>query len=155
MVGTKPAPCGREDTQTGSRTRVLLIEDDQEMRTMLADVLRAEGYSVDEFASGLPFLDVLSAPDNRLAGLRRWQAIISDVRMPNLSGLTILGIARLWACEDCPPVIVITAFGDEETYAEAERLGVAAVLDKPFDLDDFMAAVRHVAPPINGGGARP
>lgn len=147
MVGSRPAPCEKEQSPAGTQTRVLLIEDDQEMRAMLADVLRAEGYSVDEYTSGLPFLDVLSAPANRLEGLRRWQAIISDVRMPGLSGLTILGIAKLWACEDCPPVIIITAFGDEETYAEAERLGVAAVLDKPFELDDLIAAVQSVAPP--------
>jgi DNA-binding response OmpR family regulator len=43
-------------------------------------------------------------------------------------------------------VILITAFGDEETYAEARRLGAAAVLDKPFDLDDLVAKVREVAP---------
>jgi len=42
---------------------------------------------------------------------------------------------------------VITAFGDKETHAEARRIGVAAVFDKPFDLDDFRTAVCNLLPP--------
>jgi len=42
---------------------------------------------------------------------------------------------------------VITAFGDEKAHAEARRLGVDAVFDKPFDLDDFRTAVYNLVPP--------
>jgi DNA-binding NtrC family response regulator len=65
--------------------------------------------------------------------------IISDVRMPGVSGLDVLATLRRedWST----PVILMTAFGDLETRAEARRLGAKALFDKPFDVDDLRTAV--------------
>jgi DNA-binding NtrC family response regulator len=46
-----------------------------------------------------------------------------------------------------PPTILITAFGDDETHAEAERYRVAAFFDKPFDIEDLLVKVREIVPP--------
>ena len=70
--------------------------------------------------------------------------IISDIRMPGITGMTILDGVQLF--EGFPPMILITAFGDEETHAEAKRLGVAAIFDKPFDLDELLRKVVELAP---------
>ena len=65
--------------------------------------------------------------------------------MPGLCGLTALRVAKL-GTKWFPAVIVITAFGSADTYTDAQSLGAAAVLDKPFDMDDLVAKVREVAP---------
>jgi DNA-binding response OmpR family regulator len=58
-----------------------------------------------------------------------------------LTGLDVLTELRWddWAI----PVILITAFGDEDTHAEGERLGAAAVFNKPFDIDSLCKAAMH------------
>lgn len=122
-----------------------ILEDDGEMRRLLAEVLRAQGYLVDVFPDGASWLNASIGNPDGSQTLRSWQVIISDIRMPGLSGLTVLRMAKVGS-PSFPSVILITAFGDEETYAEARRLGAAAVLDKPFDLDDLVAKVREVAP---------
>ena len=70
--------------------------------------------------------------------------VITDVRMPGPSGVEMLEWLRgvVWSI----PVIVITAFGDPVLHAEARRLGALAVLDKPFDVNELLALVRHNAP---------
>jgi DNA-binding NtrC family response regulator len=59
-------------------------------------------------------------------------AIVSDVRMPLLSGMDVLAVIR--ASSTQVPVVLITAFGDVDTHGEAHDLGAVAILDKPFDL---------------------
>jgi two-component system, response regulator, stage 0 sporulation protein F len=125
------------------RARVLVAEDDAEMRAMLTTVLRREGYLVHEAADG-------TALDRFIRGVARGEEldpdlIITDIRMPGLSGLEVLQGLRQgdWAT----PVVMITAFGDEATHAEAHRLGATAVLDKPFELDEFLDLVEASVPP--------
>jgi DNA-binding NtrC family response regulator len=59
--------------------------------------------------------------------------VICDLLMPGRTGLQVLDACRGRAC--CPPFILMTGFADEETRAEATRLGALAVLDKPLVLD--------------------
>jgi len=136
--------------------RVLLAEDDGEMCRLLADALRLEGYEVTETFDGLELLDLIDAL--RLEVLDDYllpvDLIISDIRMPWVSGLEVL--RELRQRDRATPVILITAFGDEQTHAEARRLGACAVLDKPFDLDQFRDLVRqHLPPPLSESRADP
>lgn len=121
------------DTALG-KPRVLLAEDDECMRLLLANMLRREGLEVIEASSGVELSEKLEtlrrAGDGRVVDL-----IISDIRMPSVSGLSVL--ARLRSYDWATPVILITAFGDEATHDEARRLGATAVFDKPFDLHDL------------------
>jgi DNA-binding response OmpR family regulator len=70
--------------------------------------------------------------------------VISDIRMPVCSGLEILEGLR--QAHRKIPVILMTAFGDDETRATANRLG-AVLLDKPFALEDLREAVRALLSP--------
>jgi CheY-like chemotaxis protein len=127
--------------------RVLLAEDDQALRELIASALRHEGYDVVEARDGvelLGYLEAAAVAAGRGNGHTQVAAVVSDVRMPSLTGLDVLAVLR---CAYWPvPVILITAFGDEDTHAEARELGVNAVFDKPFDLEDLCAAVREAAP---------
>jgi DNA-binding response OmpR family regulator len=129
---------------------VLLVEDDPDMREMLASVLRAEGYGVVEAADGDDALEwlgdgVLDGEPSRLPA-----AIVSDICLPYFSGLDILEGVQL--APRRLPVILITGFGDAETHARARELGAVCVLDKPFAMEDLRSAVRAALRP---GGLRP
>jgi DNA-binding response OmpR family regulator len=123
------------------RSTILLVEDDTEMRIMLASALRQDGYTVVEAADGDAALEwlgpaVLAGEPARLPAL-----IVSDIRLPYVSGLQLLECLQLG--KQRPPVILITGFGDSPTHAEARRLGAECVLDKPFDVEELRAAVRQ------------
>jgi DNA-binding response OmpR family regulator len=107
---------------------VLVAEDDVELRKLIATTLRHDGYEVIEATNGMELLDSLEMVVER----RQPYAIVSDVRMPLLSGMDVLAVIR--ASSTQVPVILITAFGDVDTHGEAHDLGAVAILDKPFDL---------------------
>ncbi len=123
---------------------VLLAEDDNEMRKLLSMSLRKNGYNVTEFSDGHGMLEYCFSSDSirKEASL---DLIISDIRMPFLSGMEILEGLR--GCEGFPPVILITAFGDEKTHKLAYLLGAVAVFDKPFDINELIAKAQEIAPP--------
>ncbi|HEX7478476.1 MAG TPA: response regulator [Polyangiales bacterium] len=144
--GTPPLP-----SREAASVRVMLAEDDTEMRNLLVAVLKRDGHELVEARSGSHLLDLLGtqllhARDRPAADL-----IITDIRMPGASGLDVVAGLRHagWAT----PVIFITAFGDAATHAQALRLGAKVVFDKPFDLDDLRMAVQWVA--MDGAGQRP
>jgi two-component system, response regulator, stage 0 sporulation protein F len=118
--------------------QVLLAEDDAEMRHLMAWALRHDGYDVLEATDGDEAMTLLGTIETKDARLGLPDLIVSDVRMPGYSGLEML--ERLRRENAKVPVILVTAFGDWATHAQAERLG-AQVLDKPFDLDDLRALV--------------
>lgn len=115
--------------------RVLLAEDDTEMRRLLVSTLRRSHCDVIEVRNGTQLSEQLT----RTRRDPPLDLIISDVRMPGRSGLDVLNTLR--RIDRDTPVILITAFGDAETHAEAHRLGVLAVFNKPFDLDDLQTLV--------------
>ncbi len=117
--------------------RILLAEDDAEMRALVSDDLRRAGYSVVECADGAALLRRLDSA-NRTQGLGV-DLVVSDVRMPELTGLEVL--ERLRGADPFTPYIVVTAFGSAETRRAAARLGAIAVLDKPFDIKDLLRLV--------------
>lgn len=125
-----------------AKYRVLLAEDDEELRELLAETLRQDGYEVVEARDGLELVDRIEeeAFKARTQGVPV-SLLISDVRMPMLSGLDVLGVlrARSWPA----PVMLITAFGDEATHREALQLDARVVLDKPFGLDTFRKEVER------------
>lgn len=142
MTESRPDP--REPYVRSRTCRILLAEDDLEMRCFLAAALRIDGYEVTEAATGIEVLDRIGP--YLYDGMEfEHDLIISDIRMPGVDGLEIL--AGLSMCQGAPPVILITAFGDDCTHLDAYRLGATDVLDKPFDMNDLRAALRRVLPP--------
>lgn len=120
--------------------RILVAEDDEAMRLLLVETFRRDGYAVEEAVDGL---DLFRRIEEHVAlGGRRGHAIsaiVSDVRMPGLSGLDILAILRCGTWRT--PVVLMTAFADDDVRREAED-GGAVLIDKPFSLDDLRRTVR-------------
>lgn len=140
----RPTPAG------GPRGRVLLAEDDPDMRQLLARALRADGHTVVELRDGAELLQVLHAT-LRQGTEHGVAAIVSDVRMPACSGLEVLKDLRSLSAE--LPVVLITAFGSAQTHAAARALGAVTVLDKPFDVDDLRTVLLNLVPPGTGPAA--
>jgi CheY-like chemotaxis protein len=123
------------------RPCVVLAEDDREMRMLVATTLRRAGWDVVEAADGADLLECLAwVAEARDRGSSC--VLVSDIRMPGMSGLEALERLRQtgWA----GAIILITAFGDEATHRRAEELGASMVLDKPFELEALCDAIRQV-----------
>jgi DNA-binding NtrC family response regulator len=128
-------------TVSGRPARVLIAEDDDEMRRMLVSALRKEGYETVEAPSGAAALEEIAMLLFR-GEAQPVDVIISDERMPGLLGLEVL--AGLREARWPTPFILITGFGDNRTHERAEQLGASAVFDKPFDLDELKLEIRRV-----------
>ncbi len=128
--------------------RILVAEDDDEMRRLVSESLREDGYDVVAVNDGGRLLVTLAHEFVHKDGAELADLIVSDIRMPISSGMQIL--EQLRATRWLGPVILMTAFGSPETRAHARALG-ALLLDKPFDMDDLRTAVacmlRRVARP--------
>jgi two-component system nitrogen regulation response regulator GlnG len=125
--------------------RVFLVEDDRDLRRMLATALRNDGHFVIEARDGAGLMADLGhvfaagEPDDTLS------VIVADVRARGQDGRSLLGSLReLHALPWFPPLVLITAFGDHPHHEEARALGAHAVLARPFDLQLFRAKVGSV-----------
>jgi len=122
---------------------ILLAEDNKEMRTLLAQALQTACYRVSECVDGWDLCEHLHSfilPDSSKHD--QVDLVISDIRMPGLTAFEILeGVEDT---DEFPPIILITAFGDEDTHAQAEKFGVAAIFDKPFEIDDLLEKVHKI-----------
>lgn len=117
--------------------RVVLAEDDAEMRTLVAHALRDDGATVEELATGRELLDRILAALDRTASMP--DVIVSDIRMPGASGLEVLRELRRRGCD--VPVVLLTGFADDAVQEEVRAIPHARLFDKPFDLDDLLGAV--------------
>ncbi|HHI97747.1 MAG TPA: response regulator [Thermodesulfatator atlanticus] len=108
--------------------RILIIEDDQELRDVLADYLKLKGqYEVETAEDGLKGLKLLKSS--------HFDLVITDITMPYVSGIGILTIIK----RDHPeiPVIAITGYG-EEVKSLAQEKEADAVLAKPINTDELL-----------------
>jgi CheY-like chemotaxis protein len=135
---TRVAQAVREKTRVVTPYRLLVADDDRAFRALLVAALRVDGYEIVEVATGLELQDALVTPPPAADG-HAFDLVISDVRMPGLSGIDAL--ARLGRSPMAPPVLFITAFADDEVHEQARRAGAVDVLDKPLDVDDLRAFV--------------
>jgi CheY-like chemotaxis protein len=113
------------------------------MRKVVRDALRGDGYDVVEAEHGGRMLLELAGRLESSPGTNSLDLIVSDIRMPICTGLQIVATLRQVRCRT--PVILMTAFGDEETRRHAESLA-AVLFEKPFDVDDLRAAAANLLP---------
>src|SRR6476620_8406816 len=115
--------------------RILVIDDDPGVRESMTRMLRGAGYTVQSAASGEDGFD--------LARGDAFDVILSDMRMPGLSGLDVLRKLRDVHVDAC--FIVMTGFGTVDTAVEAMKLGAVDFVQKPFFRDELLMRVRAAA----------
>ncbi|HYA90990.1 MAG TPA: response regulator [Thermodesulfobacteriota bacterium] len=114
--------------------RILIIEDDEEMRALLRDSLVEEGIEFDSAGNGSEAIrKLVEGP---------FDLVITDIRMPGLTGLDLLpGIKKL---QPETFVIVITAFGGEEVRRKSFDRGATAYLEKPINMNRLKTLVQEM-----------
>ena len=104
------------------RNRVMIVDDDREMRTSLSHLLEGGGFEAEAFSEGPAALEALAAGG--------FDAVLSDVRMPSMSGIEFQ--RRMKARFDVP-LVLMSAHGDIDTAVGAIQEGAYTFLEKPFD----------------------
>ncbi|MGD0529075.1 MAG: response regulator [Polyangiaceae bacterium] len=118
---------------------VLVADDDDDFRAAVVAVLRMGGHATLEARDGEELLEVLERHEYDTTGLRP-DVLITDVKMPKLSGLGVLEALR--GVRLNMAVVVLTALSDGSIDMVARRLGACGVLHKPLEPDALLAAVR-------------
>lgn len=124
---------------------VHVIDDDEAMRDSLAFLLDTAGLTACTYDSAQAFLDALEAV---AAGV-----IVTDIRMPGMTGLDLVRRLKARAC--AYPVIMITGHGDVPLAVEAMKAGVVDFLEKPFEEETLLAAIRGAQSPAAEVAADP
>jgi DNA-binding response OmpR family regulator len=120
---------------------LLIVEDDPEMRDLLRKVLEKEAYLISLAADG--------HEATRLLSTDRIDLVVTDMLMPHDGGLELLETLR--STHPNLPVIIITAFGDWQSYSRALELGAEAFISKPLKMAELIAAI-HAALARRGVG---
>jgi two-component system response regulator PilR (NtrC family) len=131
-----------DQTQIGTETpgraaaaaaKLLVVDDERSMRELLSIVLKREGYEVTLAENGGTAINQLER--------ERFDLLISDIKMPDMSGVDVLRAAK--RIDQDILGIMITAFASADTAIEAMRLGAHDYLSKPFDVDELKIKVRN------------
>lgn len=131
-----PKPADDADTHTGpvaahdGACRILIVDDEPDLRELLGEILAEQGWSVAEAHHGEHALDRLQA--------ERYAVVLLDYRMPGLSGGEVYN--RLRAAGDDTPVILMTAA--RNVHEVAQSLGIPHFLAKPFDVDELIMMIK-------------
>ena len=115
-------------------TRVLVVEDDADLRRLIISRLATTDYHVVECDRAEAAIELLECEE--------FENVVTDLRMPGMSGLEL--IRRIRAGYPQLGVVLMTAYADMQAAIEAIRLGTGDLLLKPFELDDLVSAVSRV-----------
>jgi CheY-like chemotaxis protein len=112
---------------------VLLADDDDDLRSILASNFRRAGLEVTEVGNGTELLDLITSIEKgTLPAEQCPDVVVTDVYMPGHNGLEAL--AQMRRCAQPVPVVVLTAFDDSGADTAARELGASAIFCKPVDL---------------------
>jgi CheY-like chemotaxis protein len=127
------------------RPRILVVDDEADLRDTLSDLLSSLGYEVAAVESG-------GAAVER-ASMEAFDLAITDLRMPGLSGIdTVTALRRI---RPDLTVIVVSGYVSDESASRCREEGVTHILPKPFDIEDLLRTVElalHDGPPPRCGG---
>lgn len=116
--------------------RILVVDDEASIRDLCARVLERAGFVVAAASSGEEAVSILNEEP--------FDLVISDIRMPGLSGLEVLEAAK--HLHPGIRVVLITGFGTAQTLERARQSGADRILTKPFNPMELLGAVREILP---------
>ncbi len=121
-------------TETRPSRRILVVEDDEDMRENLRRILVCAGYEVQMARNGAEAITVLDTHPCHL--------VLTDLVMPGMGGLDLL--AEIRRHEQNLPVIFLTAFGDRTTMIKATEKGAVDFLTKPFRAASLLGIIQRI-----------
>jgi DNA-binding response OmpR family regulator len=114
--------------------RILIVDDEEDVRFLVSRMLADMGYETDMAVDGAEGISQIRS--------RRPDLVILDLMMPNVDGYGVL--AHLRTLQDPPPVVVLTARGDYDSFARIVREGASAYVSKPFRFHELIATCQNV-----------
>ena len=112
---------------------VLVVDDEEGVRRALKKILRKEGFDVESAGS--------AAEAMGLAQRKSFDLVITDMVMPGSNGMVLL--SQLRAARPAPKVVLITSYGDWDSYLDAMNAGAFDYVTKPLKKDEIVRLVRH------------
>jgi DNA-binding response OmpR family regulator len=117
-----------------TQTNILLVEDDINLSTVLADYLRSKGYVVEQANNGAEAWDLILIKD--------YDLIISDIMMPKMNGYELLKLIR--QKHDRLPILILSAKTDRDDIIRAYELGCDDYVTKPFSMDILICKIEAI-----------
>jgi DNA-binding response OmpR family regulator len=116
--------------------RILIAEDNAEIRTLVSSILVEEGHKVGVAQNGQQALDMLTDEPPDL--------LVLDIMMPQMDGYTVLKELRTSGVKDAMKILVLTAKTSESDWVRGYKLGADAYLTKPFDTDELINGIEDL-----------
>lgn len=119
--------------------KILLVDDEEQLISIMANVLKDEGFEVKTMLSAEEALSAYTSfsPD----------LVISDVKMERMDGFAMFEQVKSLPSNRSVPFIFLTGLDDRLGQQRAKSLGATAYVSKPFDVDDFVGIVKRIVPP--------
>jgi DNA-binding NtrC family response regulator len=116
------------------KRKILVVDDEDALRTVLSAELNSEGYDVGTAGDGIEAVSELEK--------QKYDLVLLDIRMPNMNGFEVLKVIK----EKHPgtKVIMLTGFADLKNAIESKKLGAEDFVSKPYDLVDLLTTIDRV-----------
>ncbi|MBM4160823.1 MAG: response regulator [Ignavibacteria bacterium] len=116
------------------KNRILVVDDEDALRTVLSAELEGEGYKVSSASDGAEAINVLKS--------QSFDLVLLDIKMPNVDGFEVLKYVK--ENQPATKVIMLTGFADLKNAIESKKLGAEDFISKPYDLVDLLTTVERV-----------
>lgn len=116
------------------KNRILVVDDEDTLRTVLSQELKSEGYDVETAADGLLALDAIKQ--------NKFDLVLLDIKMPNMDGFEVLKYIK--QNHQDLKIIMLTGFADLKNAIESKKLGAEDFVSKPYDLVDLLTTIERV-----------
>lgn len=116
------------------KNKILVVDDEEALRTVLSTELEGEGYQVSTAGDGEEAMKIL--------GSQQFHLILLDIKMPNVDGFEVLKFVKQH--QPSTKVIMLTGFADLKNAIESKKLGAEDFVSKPYDLVDLLTTVERV-----------
>lgn len=120
------------------KQRVLVVDDEESLRFLLASELAAESFEVQTAGDGEEAIEMIR---KKIEKSEKFDVVLLDIRMPKLDGWEVLKFIKSNVPET--RVIMLTAYADVKNAIEALRLGASDFVSKPYDLDDILTSINR------------
>ncbi len=116
------------------KSRILVVDDEDNLRTILSQELQGEGYDVETAPDGRSAMDTINATP--------FDLVLLDIKMPNVDGFEVLKYIK--QNHKTLKVIMLTGFADLKNAIESKKLGAEDFVSKPYDLVDLLTTIERV-----------
>lgn len=128
-------------SETGSKSKVLLVDDDKQILRSLSVYLELENYQVDTASNGFEAMEKIKA--------NKPEILVLDVMMPEMDGFEVLEKIKSEESLTDIPVIMLTAKGQDVDVLTGYRMGASSYMTKPFNLNELVENIELILNPDN------